>query len=465
MDQTSKNSAILPSVALLIFTFAIAAPTFAVDTPNFVVIFVDDMGYGDIEPFGSTLNKTPCLNRMAEEGRKFTSFYVAASVCSPSRAGLMTGCYPKRVGLATGSWHIAVLFPKDPHGLNPEEKTIAEVLGDAGYATGCFGKWHLGDQPEFLPTNHGFDTYFGIPYSNDMWPLSGGAKRWKSGACPLPLLRDTKVAEIVKDMDDQALFTNRFTEEAIAFIKKNKDRPFFVYLPHVSVHGPHRASKEFMERAGGKAIKAEIEEVDWSTGQILDALKELGIEKNTLVIFTSDNGGDNRSVNAPLRGGKHTVWEGGMRVPTIAWWPGTITAKTTCDEIATTMDLLPTFAKLAGAKVPDDRVIDGKDITPLLLAEPNAKSPHKAFFYYYHDELKAVRSGEWKLHTDGQLYNLDKDIGEQTDVAAQNPDVVNRLKGYLAECRADLDNPKNCRPVGVNKNPQYLVPLKDPKKG
>ena len=432
--------------------------------PNFVVIFIDDMGYGDIEPFGSKLNKTPRLNRMAAEGMKFTSFYVAASVCTPSRAGLMTGCYPKRVGLAVGSWHIAVLFPKDPHGLNPKEKTIAEVLQDAGYATGCFGKWHLGDQPEFMPNNHGFDTYVGIPYSNDMWPLSGGAKRWESGACPLPLMRDTKVAEIVKDMDDQAQLCKRFTDETIAFIRKNKDKPFFAYLPHTFVHGPRRARKEFMDRANGHQVRAQVEEVDWSTGRILDTIKELGLEKDTLVIFTSDNGGDNNCVNDPLRGRKHTIWEGGMREPTIAWWPGTIPAKSVSDEIATTMDLLPTFAKLGGGKVPDDRVIDGKDISSLLLARPGAKSPHKAFFYYFHDELKAVRSGQWKLHTDGQLYNLDKDISEQTDVAAQDPDVVKRLNTYLAECRADLDDPKNCRPVGVNKNPKYLVPLPDPKK-
>lgn len=426
--------------------------------PNFVVIFIDDMGYGDIEPFGSTLNKTPHLNRMAAEGMKLTSFYVAAPVCTPSRAALMTGCYPKRVGLATGSWHV-VLFPKDSHGLNPKEKTIARVLKDAGYATGCFGKWHLGDQPEFLPTNHGFDTYFGIPYSNDMWPPLPAAKRWKVFPPPLPVLRDTRVVDIVKDMDDQAQLCKRFTDEAVAFIRKNKDRPFFVYLPHAFVHGPRRARKEFMDKAGGNATRAQIEEVDWSTGRILDAIRDLGLEGNTMVLFTSDNGGAGGCCNKPLRGGKGSTWEGGMREPTIAWWPGSIPANSTCDEIATTMDLLPTFARLAGAKAPDDRVIDGKDIAPLLLGQANAKSPHKAFFYYKQNDLQAVRSGEWKLHSNGQLYNLEKDIGEEQNVAGEHPDVAARLSKYLAECRADLDDPKNCRPVGKNMNPKYLTPL------
>jgi arylsulfatase A-like enzyme len=424
--------------------------------PNFVVIFVDDMGCADIEPFGSKKNKTPRLNRMADEGLKLTSFY-AAPVCSPSRAALMTGCYPKRVGLATGSW-AGVLFPKDPHGLNPKEKTVAEVLKDAGYTTGCFGKWHLGDQPEFLPTNQGFDTYFGIPYSNDMWPPMPAAKKWKSGACPLPVLRGTKVVDIVKGMDDQAQLCKRFTDEAIGFIRKNKDRPFFLYFPHSSIHGPRQARKEFMDRANGDSKRAQVEELDWSIGLLLDTIQELGLADNTLVFFTSDNGGTGDS-NIPLRGGKGSTWEGGMREPTIAWWPGTIPANSVSDEIASTMDLLPTLATLGGAKVPDDRVIDGKDITPILRDPKYAKSPYKAFYYYGQDNLQAVRSGPWKLHVKGQLYNLEKDIGEENDVAGENPEIVARLRKYLDECRADLDDPKNCRPVGLNEDPQYLVPL------
>lgn len=436
------------------------------------------MGYGDIGPFGSEINETPHLDRMAAEGMKLTSFYVAAPVCTPSRAALMTGCYPKRVGLATGSWG-GVLFPKDRHGLNPKEKTIARVLKDAGYVTGCFGKWHLGDQPEFLPTNHGFDTYFGIPYSNDMWPPHPSAARWKVKPCPLPVLRDDKVVDIVKDMDGQAKLCKRFTDEATAFIRQNKDKPFFVYLPHAFVHHPRNARKEFLENAGSdteldeqkmirereyamrQRTRAQIEEVDWSTGQILDTLRELGLEKNTMVIFTSDNGGSMGCSNAPLRGGKGSTWEGGMREPTIAWWPGTIPANGTCDEVTTAMDLLPTFARLGGGKIPDDRVIDGKDIAPLLLGQANARSPHKAFFYYKGTGLQAVRSGQWKLNGTGALYNLENDIGEKQNVAGERPEVVTRLKSYMEGCRADLGSPKNCRPAGKNLNPQYLAPLQE----
>jgi arylsulfatase A-like enzyme len=277
-------------------------------------------------------------------------------------------------------------------------------------------------------------------------------------------LRDTKVVDIVKDMDDQAQLCKRFTDEAVSFIRKNKDKPFFVYLPHAFVHGPRRARKEFMDRAKGNATRAQIEEVDWSTGQILQTVRKLGLEKDTMVIFTSDNGGAGGCSSKPLRGGKGSTWEGGLREPTIAWWPGTVPAKSSCDEVATTMDLLPTFAALGGGKTPDDRVIDGKDISGLLLGRANAKSPHKAFFYYSRSHLRAVRCGEWKLHTNGQLYNLDKDIGEKQNVAKQNPDVVARLKKSLDQCRADLDNKANCRPVGKVKNPKYLTPLVKTKK-
>ena len=444
--------------------------------PNFVVIFIDDMGYGDIGPFGSTINKTPNLDRMADEGMRFTSFYVAAPVCTPSRAALMTGCYPKRVGLATGSWG-CVLFPKDPHGLHPREITVAEVLRDAGYATGCFGKWHLGDQPEFLPTKQGFDTYFGIPYSNDMWPPHPPSAKWKNGVCPLPILRGDKVVDIVEDMEDQADLCKRFTDEAVAFIRRNRDKPFFVYLPHAFIHHPRAARREFLERTGvgddtelderkmirqakymlKERTRAQIEEIDWSVGRILDTLRELSLAENTLVLFTSDNGGSLGCVNKPLRGGKGSTWEGGMREPTIAWWPGTVPAGSTCDEVATTMDVLPTFAKLGGGKTPDDRMIDGHDIAPLLRGETDAQSPWKAFFYYRGNRLAAVRCGRWKLHAGGALYDLEADIGETRNVAKDNPAIVKRLKQSLEACRADLDNPDNCRPVGRNANPEYLV--------
>ena len=417
--------------------------------PNFIVIFIDDMGYGDIEPFGSKRNRTPNLTRMAAEGRKLTSFYVASPVCTPSRAALMTGCYPQRVGLARGPGHI-VLFPGDGSGLNPDEITIAEVLKSAGYATGCFGKWHLGDQPAFLPTEQGFDTYYGIPYSNDMWP---GLKRWSFP--DLPVMDGTKVVDLVKDMDAQATLCRRFTEQAVRFIRKHRKEPFFVYVPHAFVHGPRRASPRFM-KPGKSVEQAQVEEVDWSVGEILKAVREAGVAENTLVLFTSDNGPAGGLSAGPLRGRKGSGYEGGHREPTIAWWPGTIPAGSECDELATTMDLLPTFAKMCGADVPGDRVIDGKDVSPLLLGKPDAKTPHDRFFYQQGGKLRAVRSGPWKVFVSGELYNLEADLAEKTNVAAKHPDVVARLKGLLKEFRADLA--KNSRPVGVVKNPRTLVP-------
>jgi len=424
-------------------TISLAAP------PNFVVIFIDDMGYGDIEPFGSKLNKTPHLNQMATEGHRLTSFYVASPVCTPSRAALMTGCYPQRVGLQKGSGHI-VLFPGDRHGLRPSEVTIAETLKAAGYATGCFGKWHLGDQPQFLPTSQGFDTYYGIPYSNDMWPP---LTRFK---CPdLPVLRDTKVVELIKDMDDQATLCKKFTRAATDFIRQNKKKPFFVYLPHAFVHGPRKASPEFMAKA--KTVEqAQVEEVDWSVGQILKTLREEGLAENTLVLFTSDNGPARGLSAGPLRGRKGSAYEGGHREPTIAWWPGTIPAGTSSAELTTAMDLHPTFARMVGQSMPTDRVIDGKDIGPILLGKPGAKTPHDRFFYQQGGRLAAVRAGNWKLMVNGELYNLQSDLAEKKNVAHANPAVVKKLQGLLNEFRKDLA--KNSRPVGLAKNPRTLVP-------
>ena len=430
----------------------------AARAPNLVVIFIDDMGYGDIGPFGSKLNHTPNLDRMADEGMKLTSFYVASAVCTPSRAALMTGCYPLRVGLPRGSGH-AVLFPGDHWGLHPQEITVAEVLKQAGYATGCFGKWHLGDQPGLQPLDQGFDEYYGIPYSNDMWP---GLKRWDFPK--LPLMRGREVVDDVEDMDEQAELCRLFTEEAVSFICKHQKKPFFVYLPHAFVHHPRQASARFMERTKNpdKVTGGQIEEVDWSVGEVLNTLRELGIEKQTLVLFTSDNGGARGCVNKPLRGGKGSQFEGGMREPTLAWWPETIPAGTTCDEVATAMDVLPTFAELASAAAPRDRIIDGKSIVSLLRAEPNVKSPHEAFFYYGGANLKAVRSGPWKLFANGTLYNLDDDISETKNVAGQHAEVVARLKGFLDRARADLGDGKrqgaNCRPVGIAKAPRTLLP-------
>ncbi len=318
--------------------------------PNIIYILADDAGYADIEPFGSkTNNRTPNLNRMAAEGMKLTSHY-AAPVSSPARAKLMTGSYAHRVGLSTGSY-AWVLRPGDSHGLNPDEITVAEILKNAGYVTGCFGKWHLGDQPDFMPNNHGFDEYFGIPYSNNHWPLHANVDHPR-----LPLMHNNEIAGEVKTMYDQAELCRLEVEAAIDFITKNKDTTFFAYIPHVFPHFPSRARKQFMDSAK-TVLQAQIEELDWAAGQIFETLRELGLDKNTLVIWASDNGGDigRESSNEPLRGGKRMTWEGGIRTPAIAWWPGKIPAGSVSDEITTIMDMLPTFARLAGTEPPKDR--------------------------------------------------------------------------------------------------------------
>ncbi|HUT12670.1 MAG TPA: sulfatase, partial [Thermoguttaceae bacterium] len=359
-----------------LMTMATASLSFAVSAddrpPNFVIIYCDDLGYGDIGPFGSEKHRTPNLDRMAAEGRRFTDFYVTSGVCSPSRSSLMTGCYPKRVGLHQNETGRGVLFPGNHRGLNPEEITIAEVLKARGYATAVVGKWHLGDQPEFLPTRQGFDSYFGIPYSNDMGHWK---PQWQYPA--LPLMRDEKVIETEPD---QSQLTPRYTAEAIEFITAHKDEPFFLYLPHTFPHVPLYASERFKGKSANGPFGDAVEEIDWSTGEILGAIEQLGIDSRTLVIFTSDNGAQNGpgGSNAPLRGFKGSTWEGGMREPCIMRWPGKIPAGTTCRELAGTLDLMPTLAKLAGTSAPADRIIDGKDIRPLLFGEEGARSPREA---------------------------------------------------------------------------------------
>jgi len=426
--------------------------------PNFVVILIDDLGYADIGPFGSKLNDTPHLDRMAAEGLRLTSFYVAAPVCTPSRAALLTGCYPQRVGLGSGSWHI-VLFPGDRHGLHPDEVTLAEVLQDAGYRTGCFGKWHLGDQPGFLPTDQGFDEYFGIPYSNDMWPAL------KNFRCPpLPLLRGREPVGEVADMEDQAQLCRLFTEEAVTFLREHQDEPFFLYLPHAFIHNPRAARDGFRRRAKNpdRTTGAQIEEVDWSVGRILDTLRELELDKHTIVVFASDNGGSGGTLNTPLRGGKGSTWEGGLRVPAIAWGPGNVPAGAVSDEVVTAMDLLPTFAKLAGARLPKERRIDGVDVSSLLRGVAHSRSPHEAFYFYRKTTLRGVRAGRWKLHASGALYDLDADVGETKDLAADHPDVVRRLSELLERARVDLGDGsrpgKNVRPVGKVDNARSILP-------
>ncbi len=440
------------------------------EMPNFIVIFCDDLGYGDIGCFGSKLHRTPNLDRMAAEGARFTSFYSTSGVCTPSRASLMTGCYPKRVSMHQNVEGKCVIFPVAKKGLNPAEITAARLLKTRGYATMCIGKWHLGDQRPFLPTRHGFDSYFGIPYSNDMVAASG------PGRPPLPLLRDEEVIEAPVPQDT---LTQRYTQEAVRFIREYRDEPFFLYLPHSMPHNPVHASERFRGRSANGRYGDAVEEIDWSVGEILRTLRELGIDKRTLVIFTSDNGAHRRfgGSNAPLRGWKGSTWEGGMRVPCVMYWPGTIPAGLVCDEVTSTMDILPTFAKLAGAEVPKDRIIDGHDISALMTGQPGAKSPYRAFFYYQIDQLQAVRSGRWKLHlplerkkknwgepipdVPLQLYDLKRDISESRDVSKQHPDVVERLFAYAEEAREDLGDVgrqgQGIRPAGYIDDPVPLV--------
>ena len=327
-------------VTTVAVNIATANPSLAAEPPNFVIIYIDDMGYGDIGPFGSTINRTPNLDRMAAEGKKLTDFY-AAPVCSASRAQLLTGCYAPRVSIP------GVLFPAGKNGLHPDEMTIADYLRELGYATMCVGKWHLGDQREFLPTRQGFDGYFGIPYSNDM-----GRPTLDDGRSVHPLMRDEEVAELLEN-EGQRQITRQYTEEGVRFIKKNKDHPFFLYLPHTAMHVPLFPHQDFVGKSGNGTYGDWVEEVDWSVGQILDTLRESKLDRNTLVLFTSDNGpwaskGRDGGVATPLRGSKGCTLEGGVREPTIAWWPGKISAGTQSSAIAGTTDVLPTFVHLAG---------------------------------------------------------------------------------------------------------------------
>lgn len=466
-----------PGAVLLAILGCLLAPTAKAETPppNFVVIFIDDMGYGDIGPFGSERNRTPHLDQMAAEGMKLTSFY-AAPVCSASRAQLMTGSYAPRVSVP------GVFFPGAARGLNPKEETIADYLSDLGYATGCFGKWHLGDQREFLPTRHGFDTYFGVPYSNDMGRVST-----ETGEKVHPLMRDESVAALITD-EEQRQLTRDYTEEAIGFIEKSaaKEKPFFVYLPHTAMHVPLFPHPDFVGTSPNGTYGDWVGEVDWSVGQILDALRRLELSENTLVLFTSDNGpwaskGSRGGTSGPLRGAKGCTLEGGVRVPTIAWWPGKIAPGSESGALTGTTDVLPTFVKLAGGEPKSSVAIDGVDIAPILLGEAT-ESERVAWHYFKGTRLKAVRSGPWKLAIESQsigmgfvnqprdlkqseprLYHLDNEIGETTDVAAQHPEIVTRLREIADAMIDDIGSGKpgpGVRPVGEVRKPAILFPSK-----
>ena len=434
--------------------------------PNIVVIFIDDMGYADIGPFGAKGYATPHLDRMAKEGRKFTDFYVTQAVCSASRAGLLTGCYNVRVGI------LGALGPKATHGINASEVTLAEICKQKGYATACYGKWHLGHHKKFLPMQHGFDDYFGLPYSNDMWPYHPGVlhlpmeqrlKKWTH----LPLIDGNSVINPKVTSKDQEQLTTQYTERAVQFIEKNKNNPFFLYLPHSMVHVPLYVSEKFKGKSKAGLFGDVMMEVDWSVGQILDTLRKHKLDKNTLVIFTADNGpwlsyGDHAGSAAPLREGKGTMFDGGCRESTLMWWPGTVPAGSVCKTPAMTIDILPTVAKLIGTKLPKHK-IDGKSIVKLIKGTSN-ESSQEAYYFYYSKQLQAIRMGKWKLHfphgyrtmagkPGGKggiptkysqtkiglaLFDLDKDIGETTDVKDKHPEIVAKMQELGESMRNEL---------------------------
>lgn len=421
--------------------------------PNFIIILADDLGYGDLGVYGSD-NKTPNLDQMASEGIKFNDFYVAASVCSPSRAALITGCYPQRIGLPE------VLHPWSEIGINSNDKTIAEILKTEGYKTAIFGKWHLGHHQQFLPAKHGFDEFYGIPYSNDMWPNHPTKPNYFPD---LPLIENE---ETIDYNPDQSQFTTQFTERTIQFIKKHSSNPFFIYLAHPMPHVPLFVSDKFKGKSGAGLYSDVIMELDWSVGEILSALKEEGLDEKTMVIFLSDNGpwlsyGNHAGSAGILQEGKTTTFDGGQRVPCIMRWPGEIPAGRASDEFVTAMDLLPTITMLSNGKLPEYK-IDGKDIWPLISSQPGAKSPHDAFNYYNVWKLEAIRSGKWKLHLpheyfsmiipgkdgfpglsewkniDLSLFDLSDDPGELNDVSSEHPEIVEKMLRYCQDSRNDI---------------------------
>ena len=480
---------------LLLSLVANAMPVVAAERqPNVVLIMTDDQGYGDVGCYGATNFRTPNMDRIAKEGTRFTSFYVSQPVCTASRASLLTGCYANRVGFA------GALNPTSLNGIHEREVLLSELLKAKGYAAAIFGKWHLGYPSRFNPLNHGFDEYFGLPFSNDNSNQYHPIIRTFP---PLPLFDGHKI--VARD-PDQSQFTNQFTQRAVKFIDANHNRPFFLYVPHVMPHVPIFASKEFQDQSDGGLYGDVIQELDWSVGQILGRLEKYDLDENTLVIFMSDNGpwlsyGEHAGSAGVLRGGKLTTFEGGVRVPCMMRWPGKIPADRICHELVTSMDLLPTIAGLVDGELPDHR-IDGKDVWPLIEGSSD-KSPHGAFYYYAGGDLHAVRSGSWKLHfphpylevagepgkdgkpanfenltpnaitesglkgiasrhgyrirqTELELYNLQNDLSETTNVAKAHPDIVKRLTTLAEIARSDLGDKLTGR-AAVNVRPSGFV--------
>lgn len=447
--------------------------------PNFIIIFADDMGYGDLACYGNKLNKTPNLDGLAKSGVMFTDFYAGASLCTPSRAALLTGTYPVRNNMTVNYRGECVCFPVDEKGLSPNEITIAELLKEKKYSTAIIGKWHLGDQPEFLPTRQGFDYWFGLPYSNDTdegyFKLRGFSQIYAQP--PIPLMRNEKVIEqpVVQNS-----LTERYTGESIKFIKENQSKPFFLYYAHSMPHSPISTTEGFLGKSKNGLYGDVIQEIDWSVGEIIKTLKELNILENTVIIFTSDNGAPKtykEASNGGLSGFKGSDMEGGYRVPMIVSWKGTLPGGKVSNEISSVMDFLPTIAHIADVNLPNDRIIDGKDIYELFSNPEKAKSPYAFFAYYLMDQLKAIRVGDWKLHLPldeyidmwgkdlgprkAKLYNLKDDLGEKVDLSGQLPEKVGEMMIMTKMARAwigDRNRPTpNSRPAGFVEKPVPLL--------
>lgn len=458
-----KTLHLLGLLALIVLTISCDDNT--TKTPNIVIIFIDDQGYSDLGCYGAKGFETPNIDKLATEGKKFTNFYVSEAVCSASRASLLTGCYAQRLSIR------GALSALSFSGLHPDETTIASMLKQKNYATAIYGKWHLGHHPEFLPNNFGFDEYFGLPYSNDMWPVDYDGKTISEGYKglypELYLIKGDKPYQKILNLEDQEPLTTMYTKKAVDFINRNKENPFFLYVPHSMAHVPLAVSDKFKGSSEQGMYGDVMMEIDWSVGEIMNALEENGIDKNTLIIYTSDNGpwlnfGNHGGSCKPLREGKGTAWEGGVRVPCIIKWAGEIEANSLTDELMTTMDILPTIAAATNTRLPDKK-IDGLNMLPFLKSETD-QSPRDEFYYYYEGNLCAVRKGDWKLvlphkyrsyegvkpGKDGwpgpyarqesglELYNLKKDISEKNNVANEFPEMVAQLTQIVEKARMEL---------------------------
>lgn len=486
----SIHTCLYHRITLLFFIIVLSFPSLSQhknDTPNIILIYMDDMGYADVAAYGALDYPTPNIDKLAAKGMRFTNFYAAQAICTASRAALLTGCYPNRIGIH------GALQPNSSIGINDTEETIAEILKKRGYHTAIIGKWHLGDAKKFLPLQHGFDEYFGLPYSNDMWPVNFDGKpvqptdtiaAAKLNKPPLPLIEGNTPVRFINTLEDQAMLTTWYTEKAINFINRKKKEPFFLYFAHSMVHIPLAVSDKFKGKSKRGLFGDVMMEVDWSVGEIIKTLEKNGITNNTLIIFASDNGpwlrfGDHAGSAGGLREGKGTSWEGGQKVPAIFCWPGTIPQGTVCNNLSSTIDILPTLAAITHSPLPIHR-IDGINILPLLKAEPGANPRSQLYYYFSKNNLEAVREESWKLilphsyssvenETPGSngwpgkmhrtnvglaLYDLRRDPGERYDVKDQYPEIVERLQQLAEQARADLGDDltgrkgKNRRPPG-----------------